>query len=133
MINDDDFVVLASLRRALRKFVRLTEEQARVEGITPQQYQVLLAIKGQPDRDWVSISDLAESLQLKHHAMVGLVDRCQTAGLVQRGSDPNDGRVVRVSLTQSGHDLLVRVAEKNKDELKAAPEITRTLASLGCE
>jgi DNA-binding MarR family transcriptional regulator len=41
-------------------------------------------------------------------AMTQLVARLQDAGLVARASDPNDGRVVEVSITAEGSALLVR-------------------------
>ena len=46
----------------------------------------------QPGRDWATITARAESLQIRHHAAVGLVDRCERSGLVVRSPDPRDRR-----------------------------------------
>src|SRR5919201_6359039 len=89
-IGKSDYEALAAFRYALRRFLRFSEQGARAAGLTPQQHQILLAIKGQPGREWASISDLAEGLQVRHHAAVGLVDRCERAGLARRPPDPDD-------------------------------------------
>ncbi|HWW03374.1 MAG TPA: helix-turn-helix domain-containing protein [Candidatus Acidoferrum sp.] len=39
--------------------------------MTPQQHQALLAIQGFPGRDCVTVGELAERLQLRHHSAVG--------------------------------------------------------------
>src|SRR5437660_7515123 len=99
-IDKADYESLHQFRHAIRRFLRFSEEGARAAGLTPQQHQLLLAVKGQHGRDWATITDLAESLQIRHHAAVGLVDRCERASLVARSQDPHDRRQVRVSLTE---------------------------------
>src|ERR1051326_2195953 len=69
------YATLAALRFALRQFLRFSEEAAQKAGITPQQHQALLAIKGFPERDEVTIGELAERLKLRHQTTVELVDR----------------------------------------------------------
>src|SRR5438094_867389 len=118
-ISKADYEALAAFRYALRRFLRYTEEGARAAGLTPQQHQLLLAIKGQPDREWSSISGPAEALQVRHHAAVGLVDRCERAALVRRAPDPDDRRQVRVTLTEKGEAILARLSQRNRRELQA--------------
>src|SRR4051812_44280835 len=79
-----DFESLAAFRRALRQFLRFSEEGSRAVGLTPQQHQLLLGIKGQPGQDFANLRQIADFLQLKHQTVVGLVDRCEAAGLVTR-------------------------------------------------
>jgi DNA-binding MarR family transcriptional regulator len=40
--------------------------------------------------------------------MTQLIGRLQDSGLVRRDADPDDGRVVRVSLTDAGREVLAR-------------------------
>jgi DNA-binding MarR family transcriptional regulator len=114
-----DYEALAAFRFTLRRFLRFSEEGARAAGITPQQHQLLLAIKGRPGREWASLSDIAEALQVRHHAAVGLVDRSARAGLVRRTPDPDDRRQVRVRLTAKGEAILARLSRRNRSELRA--------------
>ncbi|HEU4784132.1 MAG TPA: MarR family transcriptional regulator [Ktedonobacterales bacterium] len=109
---------LANLRYVLRRFARLTELEARKVNLTPQQYQLLLAIKGFPGRDWVSITELAERLQIRHNAVIGLVSRAVQRGLVHREHDPEhpDRRIVKVSLTAEAENCLRKLAAALRSE-----------------
>jgi DNA-binding MarR family transcriptional regulator len=109
---------LANLRYVLRRFARLTELEARKVDLTPQQYQLLLAIKGFPGRDWVSITELAERLQIRHNAVIGLVNRAVQRGLVHREHDPEhpDRRIVKVSLTPEAEGCLRKLTAALRNE-----------------
>ncbi|MEO6753630.1 MAG: helix-turn-helix domain-containing protein, partial [Chthoniobacteraceae bacterium] len=74
-LSKSQYEVLAAFRFALRRFLRFSEDAATAAGITPQQHQALLAIKGFPARDRVTVGELAERLQIRHHSAVGLIDR----------------------------------------------------------
>jgi DNA-binding MarR family transcriptional regulator len=117
-ITKADYEALAAFRYTLRRFLHFTEEGAREAGLTPQQHQLLLAIKGQPGKEWASISELAEALQIKHHAAVMLADRTESGGWIQRTQDPADRRQVRVTLTPAGEEVLDRLSQRNLRELR---------------
>jgi DNA-binding MarR family transcriptional regulator len=99
--------------------MRFSEQGARAVGLTPQQHQLLLAIKSQPGKDHASLKEIAEFLQLKHQTVVGLTDRCETAGLVRREASTVDKRRVNVHLMPRGEELLARLSQRNMDELRA--------------
>jgi DNA-binding MarR family transcriptional regulator len=63
---------------------------------------------------------LARHLELDKSSVTGLVDRAERRGLVERVADPDDGRAVRVRLTEEGRALAARGAEEVGDELLAA-------------
>ncbi len=111
--------MLAQVRYALRRFLRFGEDAARKVGLTPQQHQLLLAVKGFPGRDWATVGEVAERLQLRHHSAVGLVDRAEQLSLIHRKTDPDDRRVVRISLTAAGERALARLTGLHVVELKA--------------
>jgi DNA-binding MarR family transcriptional regulator len=113
-----DFEALAQFRFGIRRYLRFSEETVRQDGLTPQQYQLLLALKGFPGRDWATVRELADRLQLRHHSVVELVNRAQGQGLIERATDPGDGRVVRVLLTRSGERVLGRLSALHRDELR---------------
>jgi DNA-binding MarR family transcriptional regulator len=123
---------LAALRYALRGFQRFSEAQARSEGLTPQQHQVLLAIKGFPGRDFVSVGEIAERLQLKPHSAVGLVDRLVKRGLVRRSASRRDGRKIEVRVSSKGERLIGKLSAAHLDELRQrSPLLRRLLSSIG--
>ena len=97
-----EYEALAEYRYAIRRYLRFSEEAARAAGVTPQQYQLMLAVKGYPGRDYANITELAERMQLDHHSTVGLVDRTSERGLVRREQATRDRRQVNVRLTEEG-------------------------------
>jgi DNA-binding MarR family transcriptional regulator len=117
-IGKSDYVALAQFREALRRFLHFSENAARKEGLTPQQHQTLLAVKGRPDKEWASVTEIADALQVRHNAAVGLVARCETAGLLTRAVHPTDRRVVCVSLTEKGEAVLARLSRLHLGELR---------------
>jgi DNA-binding MarR family transcriptional regulator len=117
-LTKQDFEALARFRFGIRRYLRFSEETVRQHGVTPQQYQLMLALKGFPGREWALVRELADRLQLRHHSVVELVDRAQGAGLVERAADPDDARAVRVLLTGLGERTLTRLSTLHRDELR---------------
>ncbi|MEU7817473.1 MarR family transcriptional regulator [Pseudonocardia sp. NPDC049154] len=117
-LTKQDFEALARFRFGIRRYLRFSEETVRRHGITPQQYQLLLALKGFPGREWATVGELAERLQLRHHSTVELVNRAQGQKLVQRAHDPDDARVVRVGLTLDGEQILAELSALHRSELE---------------
>ncbi|MGH3359428.1 MAG: MarR family winged helix-turn-helix transcriptional regulator [Nocardioidaceae bacterium] len=113
-----DFEQLARFRFAIRRYLRFSEETVRSQGITSQHYQLMLALKGFPGREWASVRELAERLQLRHHSVVELVNRAQAQSLVIRTEDPTDARAVRVMVTEDGEQILIRLSALHRDELR---------------
>ena len=105
-----DFEALARFRSGIRRYLRFSEETVRGLGVTPQQYQLLLALKGFPAREWATVRELSEQLQLRHHSVVELIDWAQARGLVDRGPHPEDARMVRAQPTQAGEQTLTHLA-----------------------
>lgn len=114
-----DFEQLSEFRHQMRRFERFSEQAAQGEGITPLQYLLLLHIKGYPDRDWATIGELAERLQAAHHGVVALVSRCEALDLVQRQVSETDRRQVEVHLLKAGEQVLSRLAQLHRAELKS--------------
>ena len=113
-----DFENLLAFRTSLRSFLHWSQTQARAAGLTPAQHQLLVAIKGHPGGQDPTIGDLAGYLLLRHHSAVELVDRAAAAGLVERRSDAEDGRVTRVALTADGEARLNKLSAAHLDELR---------------
>jgi DNA-binding MarR family transcriptional regulator len=122
-LTKQDFEALAQFRFGIRRYLRFSEETVRGAGLTPQQYQLLLALKGFPGREWATIRELADRLQLRHHSVVELIDRAQGQGLVKRGPHPSDGRSVRVLFTLKGERVLGRLAALHRDELRRMDDV----------
>ncbi len=123
---------LAEFRYRLRAFMRSSEEAAYAAGSTPQQYQALVAIAGFQGQGSITVGELAERLQVRHHSAVGLVDRLCTQGLVERKTGQEDRRQVHVLLTTGGMRLLARLADLHRAQLRQLlPALSELAVSLG--
>jgi DNA-binding MarR family transcriptional regulator len=116
-MSKKDYEALAEFRYQLRRFLRFSEDLTQSHGITPLQYQLLLQLKGFPDRSHATVGELAERLQAKHHGMVALVTRCEDLGLVRRRPSAVDLRQVEVHLTAAGERRIEQLAQAHRDEL----------------
>ena len=125
--TDADYGRLLELRTGLRRFLKWSGDRAEAAGLTPAQHQLLLAVRGHPGDGPPTMGELAEHLLLRHHSTVQLVDRAEAAGLVVRARDDVDHRVVHVSLTATGEQVLARLAAEHLEELR---RIGRSFASL---
>jgi DNA-binding MarR family transcriptional regulator len=120
-LTNADYEGLAAFRLALRRFNAFTDINARRLGLTPQQHQALLSIKGgYPGRQEISIGELADHLLLKNHSAVELVGRLVKAGLVVREPSTADRRRILVRVTRKGEALLRQLSDANLAELQAS-------------
>src|ERR1700745_2833535 len=110
-----DCETLAEFSYLLRHFGAFSEDAAAEAGLTAQQHQALLAIKGFPERDHISTGELADRLCIRHHSAVGLVDRLVANGLVRRRAGSEDRRQVFLELTPKAEALLAGLTMIHRD------------------
>jgi len=129
-LTDEDYATLADFRHALRQFQAFSEARAVAVGLTPQQHQALLAIRGARGAP-VTIGYLAERLILKPHSTTGLIDRLVALGMVERQPSPEDRRQALLALTPRARDLLAELSATHREELRRLrPLLTDLLAHL---
>jgi DNA-binding MarR family transcriptional regulator len=126
-LGQQDYERLLAFRTGLRRFLSWSGQQAEAAGITPAQHQLLLAVRGHPDPRGPTIGEVAGYLLVRHHSAVELIDRAVTAGLVDRQADDEDGRTVRVVLTDRGHERLETLAVSHLEELARLTNRMHTL------
>jgi len=131
-LHSDDYNALASFRYALRKFLSFSKRALAAEAdLTPEQYEALLALKAFSDDRGLTISDLSERLQVKHHTAVGLVDKLEELRFVRREQGVMDRRHVFVRLTPAGSRVLAKVAVLHRREMRIrSPEMIEALLRL---
>ncbi len=130
-VTDRDYQQLLEFRTGLRRFLCWSANLAAGAGLTPAQHQLLLAIRGHPDRSGPTISDVAGYLLVRHHSVVQLVDRAEAAGLVRRMPDAHDARAVRLRLSAKGARRLERLTAATTDELaRIGPQLERLWTGL---
>jgi DNA-binding MarR family transcriptional regulator len=118
-ITEQEYRALGELRYLIRRFVQEGDVKAKQAGLEPQQYLLLLAIRGLPPEVAATISTLANRLSLRHHSTVELIDRMESHGYVKRIRGREDRREVLVSLQPRGARLLEKVVAQRIIELRA--------------
>ena len=130
-LSEPEYLALGEFRYQVRRFLRHMEEATRELSANPQQYQLVLAIKGLPHDIEPNISSLAERMQLNHNSMVELVDRCEERGLIRRTRSGADRRQVELAITADGYASLRKLASAARQELRAiGPSMAQALQSL---
>jgi len=130
--GEDLFEAQAEFRLALRQFLHFNEATTRRAGLTPQQYQALLALYSRRRSGALRVGELAARLQVVHHSAVSLVDGLVARKLVVRARAMTDRRVVLLHVTTRGLRLIRRVSAENRIELRRLrPELLSFLRRLG--
>ena len=119
MLTKNQFEALSEFRYQLKRFLHFSEAAAKEQGLTPLQYLLLLHIQGYPGRNWATVGELAERLQMNHNAAVALLTRCEELKLVERRKNEKDRRKVEIHLTAMGDSYLQKLAQQHKTELQS--------------
>jgi DNA-binding MarR family transcriptional regulator len=123
---DLDFSSVAVVTRLARVRSHLDAGLARVfaaHGLTSADFQVVVTLRRAGEPYQLTQARLMTELALTSGTVSVRVDRLQTAGVVARTPDPDDGRGALVRLTDHGLDLFDRVAPEhlaNEDRLLSA-------------
>lgn len=132
-LSDTDYAHLADFRYALRRFLEFSAKAAGAEGLTPQQHQALLVIRGSPGAT-ASVGHLAERLCLRHNTAVELAQRLESAGLIARHPNEDDRRSVHLRLTPTGEAKLAILSQAHRRELRQiGPEMRALFQELSNE
>ena len=126
-----DYQALAEFRHQIRKFFHFSAQAVKAAGLERGQYALLLAIKGTPDGSRPRIRDIANTMHVRHHSAVELINRLEDAGYVRRDRAREDRREVLLSLTPKGERVLADLALHHHNELSnAAPSLVAALRRL---
>jgi DNA-binding MarR family transcriptional regulator len=127
-----EYAALGAFRYAMRQFLRFSKDLVAVRAkLTPEQYEALLAIKASQQPDGMTVGEISERLQVRHHTAVSLVDKLEARKLALRKRTDIDRRTVNVQLTEAGNAVLSCLALIHYQEIRRrAPEIIRVLRRL---
>jgi DNA-binding MarR family transcriptional regulator len=123
-----NYKLMAEFRYQIRRFLRFSEDTARAAGLEPQQYQLMLALKGMSADVHPRVGEIAERLQIQHHSTVELVDRLARRGLIKRRRSDSDRREVMLELTPRGDKVIQEIGLRHWAEYREmAPHLIVSL------
>jgi DNA-binding MarR family transcriptional regulator len=111
--------VVTRLRRALRASIR---SDYAWETLPMTHIEVLQTLADQPG---IRVGDVASALRLAQSTVSALIRQMSADGLVERTTSVADRRVVLVSLTRAGVELLAEWQQAHRMRIAAALEALR--------
>lgn len=130
-LSANEYLALAEFRHQLERFLQRRRRAARLAGLQPKQYQLMLAVKGTPKGRRPTVGEIADRLQIQNHSVVELVDRLEKRHYIERQRDEVDHRVVHLKLTVAGEAVLRKLVAASLTELKSeAPALLRALTGV---
>jgi DNA-binding MarR family transcriptional regulator len=127
--TESNYRSLAEFRYQIRLFLVDSEEIARSAGLEPEQFQLLLAVRGMPLGTAAAIQFLASRLLVRHNTAVERIDRLARMGLLRRVHSHTDHRVVFVVLSARGKRIVEKLCRQRMQELRrSGPKL---IAALG--
>jgi DNA-binding MarR family transcriptional regulator len=104
-----ELVTTLELTKRVSRLGGLFEQAIRTEladlGLTYAEFDVLAALRRAGDPYRLTPSELSRSLFLTSGGISNVLQRLTSAGYVERGATPGDGRSRWVRLTAEGHEL----------------------------
>ncbi|MFZ4893749.1 MarR family winged helix-turn-helix transcriptional regulator [Plantibacter sp. Mn2098] len=124
-----------ALFRAQVDVMRHLSHEFPNQGISLNEYDVLLTMSREPDRR-IRLRDLNTQVLLSQPSISRLVDRLVARGFVGKCPDPDDGRGTLVRMTDEGYSVFRKVAVQHGASIAErvstalSPEEMSTLAAL---
>lgn len=126
--------ILTAIRRIIRSVEIYSRRLAMGHGITAPQ---LVCLGRVVESGGLSLKDLASQVHLSPSTMVGIVDRLEAKGLVQRERSRADRRLVLITATSAGRQMVSDAPSPLQDALATAldelPELERVAIALSLE
>jgi DNA-binding MarR family transcriptional regulator len=126
-LSREEYRSAAALREGLRKFSQASERVLRRHGLTPERYELLLAVKAADEQHARTVSDLATALGTAQSSVTQLVRRVEDAGLLRREVSSRDARVRYLWLTTTGERVLANAVADLHEERARLTQLVRHL------
>lgn len=115
------------LYAAARNIINIYTPVLKKLGITYTQYLVFLVLW---EEDKIPVGDICQKLMLDSGTLSPLLKKMQKSGYIERKRSEKDDRVVVISLTEDGKDMMERAKNVPKEVgncIKISPEKAKML------
>jgi len=129
-----DLRILRSIRQLIRSVDTYSKKLATERGMTVPQLVCMMKID---ELGPLPVKQLAEEAFISPSTVVGIVDRLERHGVFRRERSVRDRRLVRVSLTDKGREILAEnpspLHEAFADSLHALPDLEKATMAMSLE
>jgi|GEM_PF-1573460 len=109
---EDDLEVLKELFMVLRLTNKYYSKLCKKFNISEVQFQVLYLLHISCDNS-IKMSALGDRLEMARSGVTILVDRMALVGLVKRRPDPEDRRIINITVTEKGKEIMKEIFPTN--------------------
>lgn len=116
----EDATAALGLGRVIVRFLEEVPRPITEAGISPARWRLLIALVAQSGPEGARMGELAEHLGVREPTVTATVGRAERDGLVKRARDAEDRRIVRVTITPKGLEMVASLI----------PVVTRRMTAL---
>ncbi|WP_189032290.1 MarR family winged helix-turn-helix transcriptional regulator [Paenibacillus albidus] len=116
MNEHEILAAIGRIHRRSNKFIERELKRHQIHGIAPSHGDILFQLY---TKEFLTMNQLSCSIDRDKSTITALVEKLVHLGYVNKGQDPQDGRVYRLSLTDKGRELQP-VFDKVSEALLAA-------------
>ena len=98
--------LIGRIKRLSQHLTRETEKTFSAHGLNGPSFDVLATLRRSGPPYALSPGDLLATMMITSGTMTNRIDQLEKAGLVERTSNPQDGRSVIISLTDTGFAVI---------------------------
>ena len=118
----DGMALVTSIMRVQQLFLRRIEALLRPHGLTFARFEVLRLLAF-TRRGELPVGKIGERLQVHPASVTNAVQRLEEAGLVERRTNPDDGRSVLAEITTAGRSLVEACTTLLNDEVFSGADL----------
>jgi DNA-binding MarR family transcriptional regulator len=124
----EEHCIFFQMAKANQTGIKFLNQKILSLGITPVQAMVLNFLS---EEDRVTAGELGKRIELDSATLTGLLDRLETARLIERQGNPDDRRSIKIHLTPQGRKTGLAagrlIEEANREFLSAFTETEKGL------
>lgn len=119
MKEKTSLALTCDLFQLMKQFPRPKLKQSSIDGLTRSEYEllVMLVMNHDKDKTALSVTELSNLLQVTPAGVTHLINPLEETGYIERQQDPNDRRIVLIGLTDKGTQVAEALISEVQENL----------------
>jgi DNA-binding MarR family transcriptional regulator len=119
MKEKTSLALTCDLFQLMKQFPRPKLKQSSIDGLTRSEYEllVMLVMNHDKDKTALSVTELSNLLQITPAGVTHLINPLEETGYIERQQDPNDRRIVLIGLTDKGTQVAEALISEVQENL----------------
>jgi len=119
MKENTSLALICDLFQLMKQFPRPKLKQSSIDGLTRSEYEllVMLVMNHDKDKTALSVTEISNLLQITPAGVTHLINPLEEAGYIERLHAPNDRRIVLIGLTDQGTKVAEALISEVQEQL----------------